>query len=148
MRQRLPHEGVYVRLGASPIHGIGVFALQPISAGTNVFANDQRAITWVPSTILDDESVPPFLRRLYSDFAIRRGNELGSPANFNLLTVGWYLNEPRAGEQPNVGPTAEFELVALRDIEAGEELTLSYASFAEASKRQGDQQDWSEGSSS
>ena len=127
----LPHDEVHVRLGCSQIHGIGVFAARPIGAGANVFVNDRREISWVTAAVLDDPSLDEFQRALYRDFAIRRGNELGCPANFNLLTVGWYVNEPRAGEEPNLTSTAEFDLVAVRDIDAGEELTISYSSFAE-----------------
>jgi hypothetical protein len=127
----LPHDGVLVRLGISSIHGIGVFAQQPIRAGTNVFSNDQREITWVPSSLLTDQSLPAFQRRFYEDFAIRRGNELGCPANFNLLTVGWYVNEPPDGVEPNLFPGVSLDLIACRDIEAGEELTISYSSFGD-----------------
>ena len=125
----LPHEGVYVRIGRSDIHGIGVIACKPIPAGTNVFAVDQAEIRRVPATILDDPSLSPFERSLYHDFAIRRGDELGCPFNFNLLTVGWYLNEPASGEEPNMVPTPDAELIAARDIAVGEELTVRYASF-------------------
>lgn len=129
MDQPMPHEGVFVRLGVSAIHGIGVFAQQAIKAGTNVFANDEREIHWVSNAMLEDGNVSAFARRLYADFAIRRGGQLGCPANFNLVTVGWYLNQPAEGDQPNMTATRDFALVALRDIEAGEELTLSYTSF-------------------
>jgi hypothetical protein len=129
MTKPLPHDGVFVRLGISKIHGIGVFAEQPIRAGTDVFANDDREISWVSSSVLQDPSAGRFQRLLYEDFAIRRGNELGCPANFNLLTVGWYVNEPAPGHQPNLTATANFSLIALRDIAAGEELTIRYADF-------------------
>jgi hypothetical protein len=129
MAKPRPHNGVYVRLGSSDIHGIGVFATCTIKNGTNVFANDQREIVWVPADVLNDPSLDDVQRSLYQDFSIRRANELGCPANFNLLTVGWYLNEPRSGEEPNMTSTSKFDLVALRDIEAGEELTIRYSSF-------------------
>jgi SET domain-containing protein len=131
MPTRPPHENVRVRLGRSEIHGIGVFACQPIEAGTNVFANDQSEISWVSASLLDDPSLDDFQRALYRDFAIRSGDVLGCPSNFNLLTVGWYVNEPREGEEPNLTSTVEFDLVALRDIEPGEELTIRYSSFAD-----------------
>ena len=92
-----PHAGVCVRLGRSPIHGLGVFATERIPAGTNVFANDRREITWVPRSIMDDPALSDFQRKFYEDFAIRCGKQLGCPANFNLLTVGWYVNEPKNG---------------------------------------------------
>ena len=125
----LPHEGVYVRIGRSDIHGIGVIACKPIPAGTNVFAVDQAQIRWVPASLLDDPSLSEFQRGLYRDFAIRRGDRLGCPANFNLLTVGWYLNEPAPGDQPNMTPMPDAQLVAARDIAVGEELTIRYAAF-------------------
>jgi SET domain len=131
MPKSLPHVGVFVRLGVSPIHGIGVFAQQPIKTGTNVFPNDTREISWVPRSLLTDQSLAVFQRRFYEDFAIRRGDELGCPANFNLLTVGWYVNEPPDGVEPNLVPTESFDLIAARDIAAGEELTIRYASFVE-----------------
>ena len=128
----LPHEGVQVRLGVSGIHGIGVFAEEPIGAGTNVFATDTRDITWVTSSLLTDGSLENFQRRFYEDFAIRSGDELGCPANFALLTAGWYVNEPYAGEEPNLIATADFDLVASRDIAPGEELTILYSALNRA----------------
>ena len=130
----LPHDGVLVRLGRSEIHGIGVFAIQPIRAGTNVFAADQAELGWVPATALDDPALDESQRALYRDFAIRSGDLLGCPSNFNLLTVGWYVNEPRDGEEPNLMPSEEFDLIAARDIEAGEELTIRYSAFAGAQR--------------
>ena len=124
-----PHAGVYVRLGRSPIHGLGVFATERIAAGTNVFANDRREITWVPRSIMDGPDLRDFQRKFYEDFAIRCGEQLGCPANFNLLTVGWYVNEPKNGEDPNLRPTDDYELIAVRHIEVGEELTVLYSSY-------------------
>jgi hypothetical protein len=129
---RLPHERVYVRLGVSPIAGIGVFAQQEIALGTNVFPADTTPITWVPRTLLDDAALCDFQRALYEDFAIRRGALLGCPPSFELLTVGWYCNEPHEGQEPNLIPTLEFDLVTARDVRAGEELTVRYSDFAEA----------------
>ena len=130
----LPHEGVLVRLGRSEIHGIGVFAIQPIRAGTNVFAADQAELSWVPAALLDDPALDESQRALYRDFAIRSGDLLGCPSNFNLLSVGWYVNEPRDGDDPNLAPSERFDLIAARDIEAGEELTIRYSSFAGAQR--------------
>lgn len=132
----LPHEGVLVRLGPSDIHGIGVFAMQPIAAGTNVFAADDAEIFWVPASLLDDPNLAEFQRACYRDFAIRVGDRLGCPASFALLTPGWYVNEPRAGDEPNLTSTPEFNLVAARDVAAGEELTIRYSDFEKVSAAQ------------
>ena len=129
MADPLPHEQVLVRLGRSEIHGIGVFACIAIEAGTNVFATDQRPISWVSSDLLEDPMLEDYQRAFYCDFAIRRDGLLGCPANFNLLTVGWYVNEPRPGDEPNLTCNAGFDLIALRDISPGEELTIRYSDF-------------------
>lgn len=118
------------RLGRSPIHGIGVFAQQTIAAGTNVFANDDREIVWVSAEPPASLSLEPWQQAFYRDFAIRRGGKLGCPANFNLLTVAWYCNEPVPGDESNLAPSPDFSLIAARDIEAGEELTVRYANYA------------------
>jgi SET domain-containing protein len=128
----LPHEGVYVRMGPSEIHGIGVFAGQEIAKGTNVFETDQRAIRWIPESALAELPLSAFQRRFYEDFAIRRDGCFGCPEDFNHLSVGWYVNEPAPGETPNLEATEDFQLVAARDIAEGEELTVSYASFSDA----------------
>jgi hypothetical protein len=135
MSKPLPHELVLVRLGPSCIHGIGVFAQVPIKSGTNVFANDAREIHWVSHSLLTDGSLCEFQLRFYEDFAIRCGDELGCPANFNLLTVGWYVNEPARGDEANLLANESFELIASRDIHPGEELTVRYSSFPKRRSR-------------
>lgn len=128
-----PHDGVYVRLGPSPIHGIGVFAIRPIPAGTNIFANDKVALAWVERARLESAALRPAERRLYEDFGIARGPLIGCPVNFHNLTPGWYCNEPRPGEAANVTVDADLNFHARTDIAEGEELTIRYAEFSEPS---------------
>jgi uncharacterized protein len=132
MTADLPHSSVYVRLGISPRHGIGVFAIRKIPAGTNLFANDRVELVWVDRSIVDSAELTPAERRLYEDFGITRGDRIGCPVNFHNLTPGWYLNEPAPGEEPNVRVDAELNFFARRDIAEGEELTVRYAEFSEA----------------
>lgn len=130
MNAPLPHEDVWTRLGVSRISGVGVFAIRPIPAGTNVFANDQAQMHWIDARQLGDE-LSPAEKQLYSDFTVRRGTRLACPANFNLLTVGWYVNEPPQGVMPNLFASASFEMIASRDIAEGEELTVIYETFSD-----------------
>ncbi len=132
MTEKLPHEGVYVRIGVSETAGVGVFAIRAIPAGTSVFANDDRPIMWIDATAVDAHSPDSSERRFYEDFAVRRGDKLGCPTNFNLLTVGWYLNEPAVGAQPNIEVLDDLSMVAARDIDEGEELTVRYDTFSDA----------------
>ena len=125
-----PHAGVLTRLGVSQLHGVGVFAILPIAAGINVFPNDQREIIWVDAALVDAMPERSSERRLYVDFGIRRGNLIGCPPSFDMLGTGWYLNQPDTGEAPNVTANEAFEMMALRDIQVGEELTVDYATFS------------------
>ena len=130
--QSLPHEQVFARLGVSNIAGIGVFAIRAIPAGTNIFGNDQRSINWVDAAVLDDFPDTSAEKSLYDDFGVRRGDRIGCPTNFNLLTVGWYLNEPPEGQSANVRMTEDFQMIAVREIAEGEELTILYDSFSKS----------------
>jgi hypothetical protein len=125
----LPHDGVWARLGVSSRHGVGVFAIVAIPQGTDVFGNDMGDIVWIEASKVETRPTSEH-RRLYHDFAIRRGPLLGCPANFNQLSVGWYVNEPMAGEDANLTIGADFAMIAGRDIAAGEELTITYSTFS------------------
>jgi hypothetical protein len=131
MTAKLPHEGVYVRLGLSAVHGIGVFAIRPIPAGTDIFANDLVPLVWVSKTELERVGLTPAERAFYHDFGISRGETVGCPANFHNLTPGWYLNAPAPGTEANVASTDRLGFIARRDIAEGEELTIDYESFSE-----------------
>ena len=129
MTPELPHESVYVRLGLSAVHGIGVIAIKPIPAGTDIFANDRVEMVWVERSAL--AALLPAERQLYHDFGIARGALIGCPVNFHNLTPGWYCNEPAEGEEPNVTVGDAFAFRARRDIAAGEELTVRYTEFSD-----------------
>jgi hypothetical protein len=115
----------------SAIDGIGVFAIRPIPAGTDIFANDAVPLVWVDSAELDRSGLSEAERALYHDFGIRRGERIGCPANFNNLTPGWYLNQPPPGSRANVAADASFAFTACRDIAEGEELTIDYDGFSD-----------------
>jgi hypothetical protein len=131
MPAKLPHEGVWARLGLSAVHGIGVLAIRPIPAGTDLFANDLVPLVWVGKAELERAGLSEAERALYHDFGIGRGDEIGCPANFNTLTPGWYLNEPAPGESANVRTDDSLAFTARRDIAEGEELTIDYESFSD-----------------
>jgi hypothetical protein len=133
MAPRLPHEAVYVRLGLSAIHGIGVIAIRPIPKGTNIFANDSVEMVWVEKAELAAAGLTSAEWDFYKDFGIHNGDRIGCPVNFNNLTPGWYLNEPPPGGEANVSSDEEFNFTASRDIEAGEELTIRYLDFSRMS---------------
>jgi SET domain-containing protein len=127
----LPHYKVYVRLKPSKIHGVGVFAICAIPKGTSIFPNDSAPIMWMKKDRI--KNFRGEKRRLYEDFCIIKdnGKTYGCPANFSLMTIAWFLNEPKRGQKPNVGCRNDYTFYALHDIATGEELTVDYSTFSE-----------------
>ena len=129
MRQSAPpHHGVYARIRPSRRGGVGVFAIRHIEKGTHLFYGDNDKIVWVDRDTL--RGLPREIRRLYEDFCIIKdgGQVYGCPANFNRLTVAWYLNSSR---NPNVLCDQHYRFFAKRDIKTGEELTVDYSTYSE-----------------
>ncbi len=125
-----PHQCVYVRLKPSPIHGVGVFAICDIPKGTKIFSNDDSEMTWINKA--DIGNIDSELKRLYDDFCVLKDGNLGCPKNFNMLTVGWYLNNSK--DNPNVRCIDNYDFIALRDIKKGEELIVDYSTYSERPK--------------
>jgi SET domain-containing protein len=68
------------------------------------------------------------VRELYEDFCVLKDDMFACPTNFNKLTPAWFLNNSKA---PNVAPDSSLRFYAIRDIEAGEELTADYQTYSE-----------------
>lgn len=111
---------VRTRLGLSPIEGIGCFAAEPLRAGTPVW-----------------RFVPGFDRMIDPDLAAKCDESwLAKYAQECPLTGYWVLCADDArfinhADEPNVSQRAPlfhpaYVGEALRDIEAGEELTMDY----------------------
>jgi SET domain-containing protein len=98
-------------------HGIGVFAVHAIAAGTHLrlWASESRE--------LKTEQVPEALRC----YCIKMGKTVYAPRDFGAMDVGWFLNH---SQTPNAHHR-EFEYYASRDIAAGEEITIDYNSLGE-----------------
>lgn len=122
---------VPTRLAPSAIHGIGVFALAPIAKGQAVW-RFQKGLdrTFGPDIVGGlPEHVRMFFERYgYLDRNVKRIILCFDDARF--------VNH---SDTPNVvtdyAPDPYGLDVALRDIEAGEELTMDYAGFEEGARR-------------
>lgn len=123
-----PHYGVYTRIRPSRHGGVGVFAIRDIPKRTQLFYGDDDEIVWVDWGTI--RRLPKEVRKLYEDFCIikNKGRIYGCPANFNRLTVAWYLN---SSSKPNVVCDGDFRFFAKRNIRAGEELTVDYSTYNE-----------------
>ena len=116
---------VRTRIGQSPIHGLGVFAAEPILAGAQVW---QFAAGWDIEKDLDElAGLPPHARELLDHFGY-----IDRYLNRMILCFdnARFINH---SDNPNVGTDYKrcpYGLdVALRDIAAGEELTSNYETF-------------------
>ena len=124
----LPHEDVYTRLGRSQFGGIGVIAIIPIPAGTNIFneaPDDGETYIEVPKD--EVENLPPHMKQLYDDFAVLDNGIYYCPKSFNEITPSYFLNHSK---KPNVEcRKPEYIFFSLRDIEPGEELLVDYDTY-------------------
>ena len=123
---RLPHDGVYVRLQPSAIHGLGVFAIRDIPKGAKIFGDDDEVIVRVPAQVV--RALRGDKRSLYVDFCVLEQGEYLCPRSFNELTVSWYLNH---SDEPSVECDQELTFFAARRIRRGEELTADYRTYSE-----------------
>jgi len=75
----------------------------------------------------DFEQMDPITQRKVMDFCCGSETEFYAPPDFNCLPICWHMNHSC---EPNLGLDDENNFVAMRDINAGEELCWDYA-FAE-----------------
>lgn len=110
----------FVYLGPSAIHGIGCFADLDIKKGETVRIWDGRDSRWIPLAKAHASPHAHLIKR----FGIRNAGGYWAPKDFLRISTGWYMNHSAA---PNLGSDDEdVTYHALRDIEAGEELTMDY----------------------
>ena len=128
MRNAYPHRNLYTRLKACA-NGVGVFAIRDIPAGMRLFKGDFGATVRVRRAVVD-RIADAELRRIYFDFCPSVDDVFIAPADFNHLTMEWYLNH---SVNPNVIADHKMRFFARRSIAAGEELTTDYASFSDHS---------------
>jgi len=123
-----PHDGVYTRIRPSSIHGVGVFAILDIPKGTYMFPGDDDTLEEIEKSVVQEQPIE--IQRLYNDFCPipKGGDKYLCPPNLNRMPTSWYLNESKT---PNVGCDAEYRFYALRDIAAGEELTVDYSTYSD-----------------
>lgn len=125
---------VKVELRSSPIHGLGVFAAEPIASGTLVSAWNHV----VDREFADDEivhpSMPPCFREKIEHFGWRGPNgkwrmtlDEAKYTNHSATPNLVYLPTDAPMRRPS-NPNARG-MFAARDIAAGEELTEDYSTF-------------------
>jgi SET domain-containing protein len=124
-----PEEEVFCKLGISPIHGIGVFAIRPIAKGINPLKSyiGNREID-IPKK--DIKHLPKGVRSQIDMFCYYNRTKVSIPVNgMNSFDLAVYLNHSK---RPNLRFKKNGTLQSLISIAEGEELFIDYdISFGE-----------------
>jgi SET domain-containing protein len=114
---------VYCRLGISPVHGIGVFAIRAIPKGTNPL-HSRVKYKEIKFTHAEIKKLPRGVRKEIEIFCYYDDKEVLVPEiGMNSMNMAIYLNHSK---EPNVRYRKNGQLKTLRGIQAGEELFLDY----------------------
>lgn len=111
-------------IGPSKVAGTGLFATNAISTGESVWKNDPRGYFFLPRDVSDGMSQP--VRQFLREHA-------------TLRSEGWFVTWDNSqfinhSDDPNLIFDYAGNLIAARDITAGEELTENYLALGEIEK--------------
>ncbi|HYC01884.1 MAG TPA: SET domain-containing protein-lysine N-methyltransferase [Azospirillaceae bacterium] len=107
-------------LAPSRVHGIGLFAAEPISRGTIIWRFDERIDRRFRKAEID--AMPEPLKSYLGTYSYPEA--IGSET---YLLDGDHARFMNHSDQPNTDATVDT--VAIRDIAAGEELLCDYREF-------------------
>lgn len=119
----------YVALKGSPIHGIGVFAIQPIPKGNrNIFSKGIGE--WIKVPISEVEALPEHSRSLIETYCLFDEENYFVPEyGFKMIDPVIYLNHSSTPNIISINDGEEFE--AIVDILPGQELLINYGSIVD-----------------
>jgi SET domain-containing protein len=122
---------VPTRLRQSPIHGIGVFAVDPVAKGQAVWQFQQGLdMEFSPDIV---EGLPAHVQTFFSHYGYLDRNVKRIILCFDDARFVNHSDEPNIATDYAQDPYGLD--VALRDISPGEELTMNYAGFEETALR-------------
>lgn len=122
-------ESTYVMIKASPVHGIGVFAIRDIPKGTqDIFS--QGVGEWIEVSKEEVEALPKHSRDLVENHCLFDEQSYFIPDyGFKLVDLVIYLNHSDTPNVISINDGERFE--AIRDIVVGEELFVDYGTIVE-----------------
>jgi uncharacterized protein len=124
---------VRTRLAQSEIHGLGVFSLERIRSGTKTWEWTKGVDLEIPASSI--VGLGNISSAFFRKFAYKSGDTLylcSDEARYMNSADGFFKSFPR--NQDSTRPDGDY---ALRDIEAGEELLVSYSDFRERMRKFG-----------
>lgn len=122
-------ESTYVMIKASPVHGIGVFAIRDIPKGTqDIFS--QGVGEWIEVSKEEVDALPKHSRDLVENHCLFDDKSYFIPDyGFKLVDLVIYLNHSDTPNVVSINDGERFE--AIRDIVCGEELFVDYGTIVE-----------------
>ena len=122
-------ESTYVMIKASPVHGIGVFAIRDIPKGTqDIFS--QGIGEWIEVSKEEVDALPKHSRDLVENHCLFDEKSYFIPDyGFKLVDLVIYLNHSESPNIVSINDGERFE--AIRDIACGEELFVDYGTIVE-----------------
>lgn len=122
----------YAMLKPSPVHGIGVFAMQDIPKGCRTIFS-RNVGEWIRLPIADVEKLPDHSRNLVETYCLYDEEHYYVPDyGFKVMDMVNYLNHSSTPNIISVNDGEYFE--ALTDIPAGEELLVNYGSIVDTTE--------------
>lgn len=120
---------VYVRVGKSNIHGVGLIAIRDIPKGTDPFKSlyPEEHIELREDEV---EVLPPEIRKMVHDYCAEENDTVWIPVyGFNPIHVLHLINHSK---EPNVKTLDGGDtFITTRDIKKGEELLSDYSTYDE-----------------
>ena len=114
---------VYCRLGISPVHGIGVFAIKDIPKGAKPLVSLLK-IKEFSFSKKEINKLPASVKKEVRMFCYYDKDEYLIPSiGLNAMNMAFYMNHSKT---PNVKYLKNNDIVALRKIKANEELFFDY----------------------
>lgn len=120
----------FVMLKPSAVSGVGVFAITRIPKGQRgIFSRDTSE--WIPVSRDEVDRLPAHSRFLVENYCLFDEDRYFIPEyGFKMADLVVFLNH---ADQPNIASINDGEdFIALRDIEAGEELFIDYGEIVDS----------------
>jgi uncharacterized protein len=120
---------IYVRIGRSRTHGIGLFAIRDIPKGTDPFKSLIKH-TFVRIDVRELDQLHPEVRKMILDYCAQEKGTIYVPEiGLNPVHLLHFINH---SDSPNVKSVSDgTKFIAIRRIKKGEELFSDYSTYDE-----------------